>query len=1032
MKTFKAFLTFLLMTVIGGIFAQTVITGTVTDTLNKPIPFAIVYLAKTTIGTTTDSEGKYLLKVPQPGHYQLFASGIGYYTNGQNIFVTGKSLKKDIKLSVNYFQLTEVKIKSSDVLKKKYYRLFVKQFIGDTHNSLNCSILNPEDLHIYKDADNFILKGFSIKPLKIENKALGYTIVYDLSDFSFHLKTGILKFAGNHYYQPIEGSPKKFEKWQHNRLLAYYGSRMHFVRTLYSNTLIKEYFQIFESVAGVDKSKTDTLRILKLDTIVFPNDQTSKKFYFDKPLYMSYYDYHPELVFTPYGYQADTYKSSVIFSDSVNIYQNGFYENPFSITWYGTIANDRLADMLPYDYYPNKIDTNLISKQKPNFKVQVFVHTDRNLYYPGDTLYFQAYIRDKIIGEFESASLSLYAMLYNEQGEIADSARYKIENACSPGWMTIPETAKPGKYRFVAFTSLMQNDDPKDAFQMELRVISNSDLPELLNIKNNTDSDSSIHNNFKNPINEQTIDLRFLPEGGNLLTGLEQKIGFNATDSNGEPVQIKGLLRNRKGEVLDSIKSGPYGPGFFICNPESGMYVELINKKFQNKIWPLPLPTKGMGMKIKPINDRNFSIEVQSTEYHGEKVYITGSMNDAEVFTNEINLDKKKRINVNTSELPTGVIQISLLNEDKQPVAQRLVYANAFKHLKFNITCDSTEYNQEQATEISVSFTDGNDIPEAGYFSIAAVDASSGNDAEIFNPGIEHTFNYHPYFIANLPSKVLLEGPENLTDEQRDLLLMVYGWSKIHWDESKKDTIGSVMFNYDLLNMKISFASKSRHADRRLDLVSLEGISIKHLKSDNKGEISFPLDSLNDDTKSVMLMPNTQNSNRVVGADLSIPVNNNYFNNIKLLKQQPVISITSNDNENEEQYKFKKTSVINSKIMFADSSIAIPEVTISRKVANNKEYKAKSLKADELWTAVTMEDAIHKMVKSTKITNEYIFLHQSSSSPNNSIPALIVLNGKPQSAYGWAKVRAMLPTDLQSLVVLDNSKATKIYGNAAK
>src|SRR5665648_1103869 len=150
-------------------------------------------------------------------------------------------------------------------------------------------------------------------------------------------------------------------------------------------------------------------------------------------------------------------------------------------------------------------------------------------------------------------------------------------------------------------------------------------------------------------------------------------------------------------------------------------------------------------------------------------------------------------------------------------------------------------------------------------------------------------FNYHPHFQRNLPPKVLVKGLENITDTERDLLLMVYGWSKFNWDFTPAKGDDKQLANYDLLNMRILYASKSHRADRSLNLISLEGPSIRHLTTNNLGEISVSLDSLPDITRSVTLMPNVKNKDRASGSMLSIPYNEQYFKSNKIFIPQPGI-----------------------------------------------------------------------------------------------------------------------------------------------
>lgn len=101
---------------------------------------------------------------------------------------------------------------------------------------------------------------------------------------------------------------------------------------------------------------------------------------------------------------------------------------------------------------------------------KVFLHTDRNLYYPGDTVFFQSYVANRFTGEFKTRSHSLWTLLSGPEGEIIDSARFRIKFSQAPGWLLIPDRTKSGLYRLNAFTSIMQNYDPSWAWSMMVKV----------------------------------------------------------------------------------------------------------------------------------------------------------------------------------------------------------------------------------------------------------------------------------------------------------------------------------------------------------------------------------------------------------------------------------------------------------------------------------------------------------------------------------------------------------------------------------
>lgn len=752
------------------------------------------------------------------------------------------------------------------------------------------------------------------------------------------------------------------------------------------------------------------------------------------------------------------------------------------------------------------IEKHLNTHQKSTGNDHVFVHLDRNIYRPGDTIYFQAYIRDQFTGTFESKSQSMYALLFNANQMMIDSARYRINNATASGWMAIPEKAESGKYHFTAFTGQMQNYDPAEAFQLDIYVKERNNNSNKIGItfdkekykpgdtlvatikitdpsgnpvtrqkckgslfSGNTYSESEdtqtnqwgmslirftlpdsiqSHPRFKVltrqdtdeiqvtrevsiPYTDPYFELRFLPEGGTFIEGLRQRVGFNATNFKGQPEPIVGVLKDSSGTLLDTIKSGIYGPGYFSCIAKPGLYVELIKGFGSEKIWPLPDPSNGISIRVSPVGERSFAVDVQANSYNNQQVTLWCIMNTTQILSKELILDKQKRVIVGTDELPSGVAQITLFDNEIRPLAQRLIYVNADKHLTFNIKTDSI-YQPEQETELAVSVTDGQGNPVEGIFSVAVTDSLRGIDSELFAPGIEYAFNYHPQLAGNLPAKVLAKGLENLTNEERDLLFMVYGWSKINWDFSREKADDQQLTNYDLLNMKVLYASKSRRADRKLDLVSLEGPSIKHLTTNGSGEIALPLDSLTDITRTVTLMPVVKDKSSALGAMLSIPYNEQYFKSKKLLIPQPSIL--------PDEYKIKLPDQF---IPLDEKTIELEEVTViehkrEKKVYHDKyeeEYqyaRVRSLDYELLWSSSNLEAAIRKLVTPYRITNESIILRPSLSFLGGEIPALIVLDGMPIMTGGWSRVCTISPYELTSLTILHSVKGITRYGSAAQ
>jgi len=202
----------------------------------------------------------------------------------------------------------------------------------------------------------------------------------------------------------------------------------------------------------------------------------------------------------------------------------------------------------------------------------------------------------------------------------------------------------------------------------------------------------------------------------------------------------------------------------------------------------------------------------------------------------------------------------------------------------------------------------------------------------------EYTLNYHPFLMGNLPGKALVKGLENMTDDERNLLLMVFGWTK--YNSAGEETIAQEkqLLNFDLLSIKLLNVSKNQRANRKLDLYSMEDLTIKHLLTNNAGEVFLPLDSLSELTRSVTVMPDLKSKNRIPEAMLSIPFDNQYFRSSRLFMQlpdilfsRPSVDVTVVESVPKPQEDYS----------LGEKNIEIPEVVIIGRSANKKEYHDK-------------------------------------------------------------------------------------------
>ncbi len=301
-------------------FSQFKITGRVTALNNENLEDVSVYFNNTTIGTVTNSKGEFKLNANK-GNYTLVISFLGYKTKQIAINTSKEQGFLDIKLKEDTTLLDEVLIQKTKYDDDWKYNLsrFKQGFLGRSKLAKECTILNEKDLHFTYNSKNNTLSATAKKPLQIKHSGLGYLISYDLVDFT--LKDKHLFFSGYAQYRNLKKSIRK--KWKKNRLEAYNGSKMHFLRSLISQKSKSEGFVInqFKRVLNIERPSNKKIKMAKElislygNTIDFAKEIINPKTPLDSALFVIKKARLPK-------YQDYLYKQNVPYKEMISFKDN--------------------------------------------------------------------------------------------------------------------------------------------------------------------------------------------------------------------------------------------------------------------------------------------------------------------------------------------------------------------------------------------------------------------------------------------------------------------------------------------------------------------------------------------------------------------------------------------------------------------------------------------------------------------------------------------------------------------------------------
>lgn len=346
------------------VFSQThyTITGRVIDKITKaPLPGASVFAQNTTFGVATDGEGNFKLKIPNGG-YELVITFTGYETESIRISNATADVK-DLLIEVRPKEksLGEVSVVASNEVTdgwQKYGSFFTENFIGKTQFSAQTIIKNPEILKFYFSKKRNRLKVMASEPLIVVNDALGYNIKFAIDSFTYEYNTNVNLFVGYPLFEEMQGTPEKTAMWQQNRMKAYKGSQLHFMRSLYNKNFAADgfevqfivknngeeiYFPLKNSYGALNFSKDDST-----NTVEFrPNQPDMIVIYEKEKPEAAYFDFDPK---AKRNFQVSTL--SILPGESIIIEQNGYYFDQSDLTTNGYWGFKKVGDMLPYDYIP--------------------------------------------------------------------------------------------------------------------------------------------------------------------------------------------------------------------------------------------------------------------------------------------------------------------------------------------------------------------------------------------------------------------------------------------------------------------------------------------------------------------------------------------------------------------------------------------------------------------------------------------------------------------------------------------------------
>jgi len=442
--------------------------------------------------------------------------------------------------------------------------------------------------------------------------------------------------------------------------------------------------------------------------------------------------------------------------------------------------------------------TNISAYDNMYTQEKVYLHLDNNGYFPGEKIWFKAYVLTA--GRLLPTDLSriLYVDLLMPDGTVWDRKILPIHNGRTYGEFDLSDLLRTGFYEIRAYTRAMTN---WDAAYVYSRVIP------IFNPPKDTVSFAPLDLDLSAPLFKNRLRrsqqaapliapsaqqqkghiLTFYPEGGNLVKGLPGRVAFKLTDGRGLPIEDELVVCGNDDRQIDKVRPIHEGMGL-IELPEnwSGGYAAIAGEKGEMQRFPLPKAVEeGCTMKVESDSNGDMKVIISPNDRMlNRKLGISITCRGMACFFDTVNTDRSCIIKkIPRKQLHDGILQTTLFTSEGQVVCERLSWCIPQKPPLVLATRQSgTSFQPFNPIALEFYLKDQSGVPLEGDFSLSVQDcagniAESGADLRtdmLLCSDLKGYIEHPEYYLASNDEKRL---------KDLDLLLMVQGWRRYEWKQ---------------------------------------------------------------------------------------------------------------------------------------------------------------------------------------------------------------------------------------------------------
>ena len=466
---------------------------------------------------------------------------------------------------------------------------------------------------------------------------------------------------------------------------------------------------------------------------------------------------------------------------------------------------------------------------------KVYLHLDNTCYFVGDTIWYKGYVTRSDKGTLTDLSKILYVELLTPDGFLVERQQLEMPNGTANGAFVLTDSLYAGYYELRAYTRWMLNfgqyEHPhaqwsEDAFynkemakdffrdyeKLYSRVFPVYDKPKEPGLYTKDMTLRPLRRYFKARKGKPELELKFYPEGGNLITGTDCNVALELNTEEGEHLEnVEFDILDPQGKKITKTRTGNRGRCTFILHDvasEEGYKAVFQYKGYDYEVKLPEVEEEGIALQVR--QDTLLRIELQRSEGRTdfpEGLALQVMAQGVPQTLQHIDFGDKRKTNVTIplNELCTGVNQITVFNGEGRIYADRLFFVNHHDYDQPLITVEGIkqEYAPFEPIELRMKLLRHHDADVSLAVRDHATDETTYDNGTMLTEML--LASEIKGFVEN--PGWYFEADDSLHRHALDLLMMVQGWRRHDW----RMMAGLEHTQFEFLPEKIQTLSGSVH-----------------------------------------------------------------------------------------------------------------------------------------------------------------------------------------------------------------------------